>query len=56
MIFLWEDLVVLFLVGKPIYCLEMALGQFSSLNSVDVYDLAPAMRGWNFNIEIDFLF
>lgn len=40
-----QDMVVLFLIGKPIYCLEMVLGQFSSRNSVDVYDLAPAMRG-----------
>lgn len=52
MLFLREDLVVLFLVGKPIYCLEMVLGQFSSRNSVDVYDLAPAMRGCHFNIQI----
>lgn len=43
--FFSEDIVVLFLIGKPIYCLEMVVGQFSSRNSVDVYDLSPAMRG-----------
>ncbi|XP_037916674.1 sodium-dependent nutrient amino acid transporter 1-like isoform X2 [Hermetia illucens] len=38
-------LIVLFLVGKPIYYLEMLIGQFSSRGSVKVFDLCPAMRG-----------
>lgn len=33
------------LVGKPVYFLEMALGQFSSRGSVKVFDCVPAMRG-----------
>ncbi|XP_037916673.1 sodium-dependent nutrient amino acid transporter 1-like isoform X1 [Hermetia illucens] len=41
-------LIVLFLVGKPIYYLEMLIGQFSSRGSVKVFDLCPAMRGIGF--------
>lgn len=43
--FLIPYLVVLFLVGKPIYYLEMIIGQFSSRGSVKVFDLCPAMKG-----------
>ncbi|XP_052899239.1 sodium-dependent nutrient amino acid transporter 1-like [Anopheles moucheti] len=38
-------LIVLFIIGRPIYYLEMVLGQFSNRGCVKVYDLAPAMRG-----------
>lgn len=48
--FLIPYLVVLFLVGKPIYYLEMIIGQFSSRGSVKVFDLCPAMRGEYKNI------
>lgn len=37
--------IVLFLVGKPIYYMEMLLGQLSSRGSIKVYDVSPAMRG-----------
>lgn len=43
--FLIPYLVVLFLVGRPIYYLEMCIGQFASRGSVKVYDFAPALRG-----------
>ncbi|XP_060654099.1 sodium-dependent nutrient amino acid transporter 1 [Drosophila nasuta] len=43
--FLIPYLIVLILVGKPVYYLEMLLGQFSSRGSVKVYDFAPIMRG-----------
>ncbi|XP_030377442.1 sodium-dependent nutrient amino acid transporter 1 isoform X2 [Scaptodrosophila lebanonensis] len=43
--FLIPYLIVLFLVGKPIYYLEMIIGQFSSRGSVKVFDLCPAMKG-----------
>ncbi|XP_040164029.1 sodium-dependent nutrient amino acid transporter 1-like isoform X1 [Anopheles arabiensis] len=43
--FLLPYLIVLFIVGRPIYYLEMILGQFSSRGCVKLYDLAPAMRG-----------
>lgn len=38
-------LIVLLLVGKPVYFMEMVLGQFSSRGSVKVFDCVPAMRG-----------
>lgn len=38
-------IIVLFLVGKPVYYMEMLLGQFSSRGSVKVYDFSPIMRG-----------
>ena len=43
--FLIPYLIVLFLVGKPIYYMEMLLGQFSCRGSVKLYDFAPIMRG-----------
>lgn len=43
--FLIPYLVVLFLVGRPIYYLEMCIGQFASRGSVKIYDFAPALRG-----------
>lgn len=43
--FLIPYLVVLFLVGKPIYYLEMIMGQFSSRGAIELYDFCPAMRG-----------
>ncbi|XP_055703632.1 sodium-dependent nutrient amino acid transporter 1-like isoform X2 [Phlebotomus papatasi] len=46
--FLIPYLIVLILVGRPIYYMEMALGQFSSRGSVKVYDFAPGMRGVGF--------
>lgn len=38
-------IIVLVLIGKPVYFMEMAMGQFSSRNSVKVYDCVPALRG-----------
>lgn len=38
-------LIVLLLVGKPLYFMEMVFGQFSSRGSVKVFDCVPAMRG-----------
>lgn len=43
--FLIPYLIVLLIVGKPIYYMEMLIGQFSSRGSVKVYDFAPIMRG-----------
>lgn len=49
--FLIPYVIVLLLVGKPIYYLEMVVGQFSSRGSINVYDIAPAMKG-----KIEFYF
>lgn len=38
-------IVVLILVGKPLYYMELVLGQFSSRGCIKVYDFCPAMRG-----------
>lgn len=43
--FLIPYLVVLLLVGKPIYYLEMLVGQFGGRGSINVYDVVPLMRG-----------
>ncbi|KAI5651871.1 sodium:neurotransmitter symporter family domain-containing protein [Phthorimaea operculella] len=43
--FLIPYIIVLLLIGKPMYYLEGALGQFSSRNSVTVWALNPAMKG-----------
>ncbi|KFB53945.1 sodium-dependent nutrient amino acid transporter 3 [Anopheles sinensis] len=43
--FMIPYLIVLFLVGRPLYYLEMVMGQFSSRGCVKVFDLSPLMRG-----------
>lgn len=43
--FLLPYLIVLFVIGRPLYYLEMILGQFSSKNSINAYDISPIFRG-----------
>ncbi|EGI67298.1 Sodium-dependent nutrient amino acid transporter 1 [Acromyrmex echinatior] len=43
--FLIPYIIILIVVGKPFYLLEMILGQFSSQSSLKIWDLAPAFRG-----------
>lgn len=44
--FLVPYLIVLFLIGRPIYYLEMCLGQFSSRGNVKMFfRLAPVLKG-----------
>lgn len=51
--FLIPYLIVLFLVGQPVYYVELLMGQFSSRGSIKVYDMVPAMRGeWDLCIRI----
>ena len=38
-------MVVLFFVGRPLYFMELALGQFSSAGCVNVWDMVPALGG-----------
>lgn len=63
--FLLPYLVVLFVIGRPLYYLEMVIGQFSSKNSIDVFDMVPFFRGkkknlfkniWMWNNRTFFLF
>jgi len=43
--FLIPYLIVLLLIGRPLYLLELGLGQFCSGGSVKVWRLSPAFRG-----------
>lgn len=43
--FLIPYIIVLFLVGKPAYFLEMIIGQFTNRSSVKMWSLAPIFRG-----------
>ncbi|XP_045448784.1 sodium-dependent nutrient amino acid transporter 1-like [Melitaea cinxia] len=46
--FLIPYIIVLILIGKPMYYLETVLGQFSSSNCVGIWALSPAMKGTGF--------
>lgn len=43
--FLIPYLVVLLLVGRPIYYLEVIIGQFSSRGCISAMNMAPIMKG-----------
>ena len=43
--FLIPYMVVLLFVGRPLYFMELALGQFSSAGCVNVWDMVPALGG-----------
>ena len=43
--FLIPYLLVLILIGRPLYFLELSMGQFSSKSSVKVWDMVPFFRG-----------
>ncbi|KAK7078485.1 hypothetical protein SK128_001588, partial [Halocaridina rubra] len=46
--FLIPYLIVLTFIGRPLYFLELVLGQFSSLGSVKVWKVVPAFKGVGF--------
>jgi len=43
--FLLPYMVVLFLIGRPMYFLEMSLGQFTSRSTAKVWCIVPALKG-----------
>ena len=43
--FLIPYIIVLLFLGKPLYFLEMAMGQFSSYGSVKVWEIVPILKG-----------
>ncbi|XP_046404052.1 sodium-dependent nutrient amino acid transporter 1-like [Ischnura elegans] len=43
--FLIPYIIVLFVIGKPLYYMEMAVGQFCNLGPVKIWNLCPAFRG-----------
>lgn len=51
--FLIPYLIILIFIGRPLYFLEMVLGQFSSSGSVKVYNVVPFARGIFIYIKYD---
>nr|CAD7396080.1 unnamed protein product [Timema cristinae] len=43
--FLIPYIIVLFIIGKPMYYMEMAMGQFSSYGAVKVWNISPILTG-----------
>lgn len=43
--FLIPYIIVLFLIGKPIYYFEMLLGQFTSRGSIKAMSVIPVLKG-----------
>lgn len=43
--FLIPYIIVLLVIGKPMYFLETVIGQFSSSNCAQVWRMSPAMKG-----------
>lgn len=43
--FLIPYIIVLLIIGKPMYYLEMTMGQFSSNGSIKMWDVIPILRG-----------
>ncbi|XP_064091113.1 sodium-dependent nutrient amino acid transporter 1-like [Macrobrachium nipponense] len=50
--FLIPYILVLMFIGKPLYYMELCLGQFASAGSVRVWDISPAFRGVGFGQAI----
>ena len=49
--FLIPYVIVLFVVGKPFYYLEGALGQFTSRSCGSTWAMCPAMKGKEYIIQ-----
>ncbi|XP_046747581.1 sodium-dependent nutrient amino acid transporter 1-like isoform X1 [Diprion similis] len=50
--FLIPYLVVLFIIGKPFYYMEMILGQFSSRSCIEIWSVSPAFKGIGFGVTV----
>ena len=50
--FLIPYMIILIFIGRPLYFLELAMGQFSSKSSVNVWDLSPIFRGTYYVLKI----
>lgn len=52
--FLIPYLIVLFLMGRPVYYMEMCLGQFSSRSNVKMFEaLAPVLKGKSYSAYLN---
>ena len=38
-------MIVLLLIGRPLYFIEQALGQFASKSAIKMWDVVPLFRG-----------
>lgn len=50
--FLIPYIIVLFIIGKPLYYMEMILGQFSSRSCIDIWSISPAFKGIGYGVTI----
>ncbi|EFN62066.1 Uncharacterized sodium-dependent transporter CG3252 [Camponotus floridanus] len=50
--FLIPYIVVLFIIGKPFYYMEMILGQFTSSSCVQIWSVSPLFQGIGYGIAI----
>ncbi|XP_043278771.1 sodium-dependent nutrient amino acid transporter 1-like isoform X2 [Venturia canescens] len=50
--FLIPYVIVLFIIGKPFYYMEMILGQFTSRSCVKIWSVSPAFRGIGYGVTI----
>ncbi|XP_076624730.1 sodium-dependent nutrient amino acid transporter 1 isoform X2 [Colletes latitarsis] len=50
--FLIPYIIVLFIIGKPIYYMEMILGQFSSKSCVEIWSVSPAFKGIGYGVTV----
>ncbi|QQP41273.1 Transporter, partial [Caligus rogercresseyi] len=48
--FLIPYVILLFLVGKPLYYLETAMGQFSRASCIKIWNCAPIAKGVGFGM------
>ncbi|GLG96885.1 Sodium-dependent dopamine transporter [Gryllus bimaculatus] len=44
--FLIPYIIVLIVIGRPLYYLEMGIGQFANRSCIKIWNMAPALRGW----------
>ena len=54
--FLIPYIFVLLFIGRPLYLLELGLGQFSSSGSARVWDMVPALRGETNFLKLNLFF
>ncbi|XP_043260673.1 sodium-dependent nutrient amino acid transporter 1-like isoform X2 [Colletes gigas] len=50
--FLIPYIIVLFIIGKPIYYMEMILGQFSSKSCVEIWSVSSAFKGIGYGVAV----
>ncbi|XP_076161702.1 sodium-dependent nutrient amino acid transporter 1 isoform X2 [Ptiloglossa arizonensis] len=50
--FLVPYIIVLFIIGKPLYYMEMILGQFSSRSCVEIWSVSPAFKGIGYGVIV----